>query len=230
MSLNREVEQVLIELRTQVGAHRASVVPAVGHDPPVGPHGGIRALPLGGRARLELEFGAMVHTDADVDLALENAVRTLRALARAAGTALPAVSVVADAANRPMRVRERIHAYLEALANLHGAENALVVVHGEAIAAARPLQPLEESRIELIIRRAHAAARAAGTTHAELADGDAFVISFWVQSVLIIYFAGPYATDFVRHRARMVARELAVILPELDPDPIAPAAVLIPPD
>ncbi len=63
----------------------------------------------------------------------------------------------------------------------------------------------------------------------ELADPDAYVLTFWLEAALVVYFAGPYATDFVRHRARAVARELAVLLPDLEPDPAAPAAALRPP-
>jgi hypothetical protein len=228
VTVTSDVQRVLSDLRNRVGAHRASVVPDAGHDPPIGPHGGVRAMPLGGSARLELEFGAMIHNDADVDIALEQAVRALRAIARDVGTALPAVSVVADATNRPQRIVERIKGYLEALANLHGAENALVVVRGAQVASARPVQALEQSRIELLVRRATANARAAGTTHAELADPDAFVVTFWHRAALIIYFSGPYATDFVRHRARLVARELTDLLPDLNPDPTTPAVALPP--
>ncbi len=230
VTLADDVRDVLAELRTQVGARRASVVPDAGHDPPVGPHGGVRALPLGGGARLELELGAMAHTDDEVDLALEQAVRALRSLARAAGTALPATTVMADAANRPLRVMERIRGYLEALANLHGAQNAIVVVRGAVVSSARPVQALEESRAELLIRRTGANAKVAGATHGELADQDAFVITFWYGAALIVYFAGVYATDFVRHRARLVARELSELLPDLEPGPAAPAAALRPPE
>jgi len=226
VTLRDEVHGILTELRATIGARRASVIPDPQHDPPIGAHGGVRALPLGGGARLELELGPMAQTDDQIDLALEQAVRALRSAARAAGVALPAVTVVADAASRPLRIAERVRAYLEALANLHGAQNALVLVRGAVVASARPVQPLEESRAELLVRRAAAGARAAGTTHGELADPDAFIVTFWYSAALIVYFAGPYATDFVRHRARLVARELANLLPDLEPDPESPAAVL----
>ena len=42
---------------------------------------------------------------------------------------------------------------------------------------------------------------------------------------LILLLTEPYATDFVRHRCRQVSRELCNLLPLLEPDPEAPAAI-----
>ena len=44
-------------------------------------------------------------------------------------------------------------------------------------------------------------------------------MSFWYDAALVVLLAEPYALDFVRHRARQVARELANLLPLLEPDP-----------
>lgn len=227
--LHDEAVALLAELRRETGARRASVIPRDGDDPPVRGVGGLRTLPLGGGARLELELGPMGKSDEDVDLSLERAARALRELARTAGVALPAAEVVLGTADRPARVVDRIHAFLDALAAIHGADNVLCMVDGEVVVAARPPTELQASRAELLIRRAEAAARSQRLGHADLADPDAFVLTFWVKAALIVYFADAYAVDFVRHRARQVARELARLLPELEPDPAAPAAVLLPP-
>jgi len=56
-----------------------------------------------------------------------------------------------------------------------------------------------------------------------------FALSFWHRAALVVFFADTYPVDFVRHRARLVARELAELLPDLEPDPGAPAMVLRPP-
>jgi hypothetical protein len=40
-----------------------------------------------------------------------------------------------------------------------------------------------------------------------------------------VLLSEPYAIDFVRHRCRQVARELANLLPLLDPDPETPAVI-----
>ena len=45
------------------------------------------------------------------------------------------------------------------------------------------------------------------------------------DAALVVLLAEPYAIDFVRHRARQVARELSNLLPMLEPDPDAPAAI-----
>jgi len=50
-------------------------------------------------------------------------------------------------------------------------------------------------------------------------------MSFWYDAALVILLAEPYAVDFIRHRARQVARELVNLLPLLEPDPQAPAAM-----
>jgi hypothetical protein len=227
--LAEHVRLILSDLRASLGARRASVLPRGTPDPEVTGAGGLRALPLGGGARLELELGAMVRPDDEVDLALEQAVRELRSAARDGGGELPAVTVVAGTSGRTARVADRVHQYLEALTALHGGQNALCIVRGDIVSAAIEPSDLERSRAELLIRRAQAAAKAAGHTHGDLADPDAYVLTFWLSAALVVYFAGPYSTDFVRHRARGVARELAELLPELDPDPAAPAAALRPP-
>ncbi len=226
-ALADRVHDILAELRAATGARRAAVVPRDVALPTHGP--GLRVMPLGQGARLELELGATHGAEDEVAAALEHAVRALREAAREAGAELPAAHVVAGDAARPARVTERVRAYLEALASLHGGQNALCLVRGAVVAAARPPTELERERADLLVRRTQAAARAGGHTHGELADPDAYVLTFWLEAALVVYFAGPYATDFVRHRARAVARELAVLLPDLEPDPAAPAAALRPP-
>ncbi|HVV87655.1 MAG TPA: hypothetical protein VHE35_31655, partial [Kofleriaceae bacterium] len=98
--LHADVTAVLAELRVETSARRASVVPRDGADPVVTGVGGLRTLPLGGGARLELELGPMGRSDEEVDLALERAARALRELARGAGVALPAADAMLGAADR----------------------------------------------------------------------------------------------------------------------------------
>jgi hypothetical protein len=54
-------------------------------------------------------------------------------------------------------------------------------------------------------------------------------MSFWFDAALVVLLTEPYAVDFVRHRSRQVARELANLLPLLEPDPDEPAAIRRPP-
>ena len=58
-----------------------------------------------------------------------------------------------------------------------------------------------------------------------MVDPDAYAMSFWYDAALVVLLVEPYAIDFVRHRCRQVARELANLLPLLEPDPEAPAAI-----
>lgn len=220
------VHALLAGLLEHLGARRISVVPSGSSGPPLGP-GGVRTLPLGGGARLEVELGAIGRADDEVDRALEEAVRALRHLAREHRAPLPAVSV---SSLGPVRVLDRIRAYVHALGELHGAQNAMLLVNEEILVAHRDPDALERSRLELLVRRLGVAARQRASSHADLADPDAFCLSFWHGAVLVLYFSGPYPVDFVRHRARAVARELSELLPDLDPEPESPAVAIRPPE
>jgi hypothetical protein len=215
----------LEELLAALGGRRVSIVPAGGGPPPLGA-GGVRTLPLGAGARLEVELGAIGRASDEVDRALEEAVRDLRELARASRAPWSAVSV---ASAGPVRIRDRVRAYLGALAELHGARTALVTVRDAVVAASSEPDPHEHARLPLLVRRLEAAAARRGSSHGELADDDVFAVSFWHRAALVVFFADAYPVDFVRHRARLVARELAELLPDLEPDPGAPAMVLRPP-
>ena len=53
----------------------------------------------------------------------------------------------------------------------------------------------------------------------------AYAMSFLYDYALIVLLREGYGVDFVRHRCRQVARELANLLPMLEPDPETPASV-----
>src|SRR5262245_10493094 len=73
--------------------------------------------------------------------------------------------------------------------------------------------------------RAAPATHAPGSSHGEVVAPDAYAMSFWYAASLVVLLAEPYGVDFVRHRCRQVARELCNLLPLLEPDPDAPAAI-----
>lgn len=229
LGLTDETRAILRELVTDTGATAAETTDEPG--PPEAGGDGVRTLPLGGGVFLRVEMPAETSgRSEDLEACLERATRALRTAARRWDEPVPLIAVGPGYGTRHDRVIERITSFLQALAAMQHADNALVVHRGKVVASSRPLGELEEARWPFIARRAAAAAdKAAGSSHAELADPDFFALTFWYGAALIIYFTGAYAVDFVRHRARRVARELADLLPDLDPDPASPATALRPP-
>ena len=221
-----DVRTILRELLAELGATSARVTREP--DERSGVPG--RTLPLGGGEFLRVELGARSASPA-VDAALEHAARALRAAGRRwEAVALPELVVTSAGSAGPSatRVRERIGAYLLGLAEVPRAQNAVLIDGRGVIASGRALTELEADRWPFIVRRV-AAARPPGSSHGELADPDFLALELWYGVTLIVFFEPPYAVDFARHRTRHVARELVALLPMLEPDPAAPAAVLEPP-
>ena len=113
---------------------------------------------------------------------------------------------------------------MQALGGIDRATNAFLTRGTQLIASARAPDELEASRWPFLARRA-LATHAPGSSHGEIVDPDAYAMSFWYDAALVVLLAEPYALDFVRHRCRQVARELCNLLPMLEPDPDAPAAI-----
>lgn len=243
-----EIRQLLRELAGVTGAPRIAIV----HEPAGGPPGapiqlsgfvaepgsgpaGLR-FPLGKGAYLHLERAAAEEPDTaaagalgmEQRMAVERTVRAVRtAVRRWQYDRAPAMSVTASELAPPPheRVRERIRVYLEALANTHGAANVLITLQGQVLASSMPVQELQRERIPFTLRRLEVeASRHPGRSHAELAGEDFYAASFWLDACMVAFFPSPYALDFFRHRARMVIRELSLLLPMLDDDDPPPGA------
>jgi hypothetical protein len=239
--LDDEVRSILRELLAGTGGRTATIAPSrgaahAGGDGPDGdaapiavaaPGGTARTAALGGGLELRLEL-AQDGDPASTELAtaVEHAVRALRAAARRWELGLPALTIGGAADRTQERALGRVVAYLGALASVQHARNACVVVDHRLVAWARPPEALDEARWPLLERRAEAAAPAGASSHGEVTDPDVYAVTFWYGAALIVYFAGPYGVDFIRHRARLVTRELTVLLPLLDPDPSAPGQTL----
>src|SRR5205814_2086081 len=114
--------------------------------------------------------------------------------------------------------------YMRALGTIDRAQNAFLTRGATLIASAHVPDEMADSRWPFLARRA-LATHAPGSSHGEVVDPDAYAMSFWYDASLVILLAEPYAIDFVRHRCRQVARELCNLLPLLEPDPEAPAAI-----
>jgi hypothetical protein len=220
-----EVRAVLRELVEEIGAVSARIVE---HDEM---RTGVpaRTLALGGGEYLRVELPTRHGREVEVETAFDRTVRQLRAIRRRWEISrLPEVTVAPGAQPTSGRVAERIESYLRGVAAIDRATNAFVTRGAQLIAAAAPPGELESSRWPFLARRA-LASHAPHSSHGEVVDPDAYAMSFWYDAALIILLDEPYAVDFVRHRARQVARELSNLLPLLEPDPDAPAAIGRPP-
>jgi hypothetical protein len=184
-----------------------------------------RTLALGGGEYLRVELATRTNRDSDIEAAFERVVRQLRAIRRRWEVSrLPELTVAPGAVPSNDRVTERIASYMRALGTIDRASNAFVTRGTQLLASAKPADELEGSRWPFLARRA-LATHAPGSSHGEVVDPDAYAMSFWYDATLVVLLEEPYAIDFVRHRCRQVARELANLLPLLDPEPETPAAI-----
>ena len=222
--IDDEVRDTLRELVQEIGAVSARIVES--DDLRTGVPA--RTLALGGGEYLRVELPTRTdrqHHEHDVEAAFERATRQLRAIRRRWEVSrLPEVSVAPGLAPTGDLVRQRIHGYLSALASIDRATNAFCTRGPQLISSANPPGELDSSRWPFLARRVMQT-HAPGSSHGEIVDPDAYAMTFWYDASLVILLDEPYAIDFVRHRARQVARELANLLPMLEPDPAAPAAI-----
>ena len=221
IELADEVRAALRELVDEIGAVSARIIE---HDDL---RTGVpaRTLALGVGEYLRVELPTRKPREVDVEAAFDRITRQLRAIRRRWEVArLPEVSVAPGGQPTNDRIIERIAGFLRALASVDRASNAFVTRGTQLVAAARPPDEIEATRWPFLARRA-LATHAPRSSHGEVIDPDAYAMSFWYDAALVILLAEPYALDFIRHRARQVARELANLLPLLDPDPATPAAI-----
>jgi len=220
--IDDEIREILRELIKEIGATSARIL---GED--TQPRTGVpaRTLALGGGEYLSVELPTR-STNTDVEAAFDRTTRQLRALRRRWEVArLPEVTITpATAEPEQGRVLATIQKYMQGLAGIDHAANAFVIRGTVLVAAAKDPDEQESSRWQFLARRA-LATKDPNSSHGEVVDPDAYAMSFWYDAALVVLLVEPYALDFVRHRCRQVARELCNLLPMLDPDPEAPAAI-----
>lgn len=220
VELADEVRAALRELVEEIGAVSARIVE---HDDL---RTGVpaRTLALGGGEYLRVELPTRSR-NTDLEAAFDRIIRQLRAIRRRWEVArLPEITVAPGAQPTNERIAERIERYLRALASIDRVTNAFVTRGTQLIAVARKPGDVEATRWPFLARRV-LATHAPHSSHGEVIDPDAYAMSFWYDAALVILLIEPYAVDFIRHRARQVARELSNLLPLLDPDPEIPAAM-----
>ena len=223
--LKDELRQLLRELAAATGAASVSIAHPEQHSDEVpAPDDGVPhhlAIPVGGGAVLRASF-LCAEEPPDPNgraAALERTARALRSAARRWDVAtLPPLSFPEPARSPRGLILSRIESYLRALVSTLSMENAVVTLRGRVVASARPLGELHRAQIPFTVRRvaAEAERRRGASSHAELAGDDFYALSFWYGGCLIGFFSTPYASDFVRHRTRLVTRELAHLLSMLD--------------
>lgn len=219
--LEDEVRDALRELVEGIGAASARIVE--NDDLRTGVPA--RTLALGGGEYLRVELPTRTNREHDVEAAFDRVTKQLRAIRRRWEVSrLPEVTVAPGSAPTSDRVTVQIESYMKGLAGIDRASNAFVTRGTQLIACAKPADELEDSRWPFLARRA-LATHAPNSSHGEVVDPDAYAMSFWYDAALVVLLTEPYALDFVRHRCRQVARELANLLPLLDPDPESPAAI-----
>jgi len=219
--IDDEVRDCLKELVDEIGAVSARIVES--DDTRTGVPA--RTLALGGGEYLRVELPTRTNREHDVEAAFERATRALRAIRRRWEVArLPEIIVASSSPPSGDRVLLRIESFLRALAGIDRATNAFVTRGTQLLASAHPPEEGESTRWPFLARRA-LATHAPGSSHGEVVDPDAYAMSFWYDATLVVLLAEPYAVDFVRHRTRHVAREIANLIPLLEPDPESPAAI-----
>jgi hypothetical protein len=224
-TIEDEVRDALKELVDETGAVSARIV-----DDDTNVRLGVpaRTLALGGGEYLRVELPTRVEKesiDNDIEAAFDKVTRQLRAIRRRYEVSrLPELTVSPGATPAGPRVINTIEKYMQGLASIDRASNAFVTKGTQLIASARPPDDLEATRWPFLARRA-LSTHAPGSSHGEIVDPDAYAMSFWYDATLVVLLTDPYAIDFVRHRCKQVSRELCNLLPLLDPDPEAPAAI-----
>jgi hypothetical protein len=217
----QEVLHTLRELRLMLQAKRVEITRQP--ERRSGVKGHLRAL--GGDEYLRVELGEHTPTDIVVPEQLERTARSLRTLARLASvTALPEISAAEVAASPTTAITDRISVFLTALAQQSNADNAMLLLRGSVVAQHCTVTPRWVARLPLIAAHVHAN-RPVGSSHGEFKGEDFFALGFWYEAIVLVTTSSHYAEDFVRHRCRLVARELTVLLPMLVPEPPAPADI-----
>ena len=220
--MEEELREYLRQLLTEVRGQSAEI----NHGPSLAAsEANMETIPLLGDARLCVQ-GSHEQTPTELQAAMKRTAHKLIACVQRWG-ALPMPAIRVTHRSPRHRALTQIHTYLLALTNCQHCANAALTINGNLVSSAHALTDLQQARVPFILRQLRAAvAREKGkTSHAELVNEDTFVTAFWFGAALIVFFTEDYAVDFVRHRVRLVTRELAGILPFLDDPPRDPAQV-----
>ncbi len=166
------------------------------------------------------------------EITIENGIKRLIACSHRWDESLPRLFVPQKDSDRRPRILERIRIYLDALCCSQFCTNAMVLVRGQLITSARPLSSATKQLVPTMLERLsdQIEQNRGNSSHAELITPNCYCRSFWFDAVILLLFSGTYAVDFVRHRTKLVTRELVALLPDLDDPPLDPASAQTLPD
>ncbi len=191
--------------------------PQLGHQP-----GGLLSVPLGQGGVLSANFAeSSDHAGNTMNRQrLEKCARSLRAcLRRHEGLHWPEIVLPSATPARRQLILARMQQFLCGLVDSSPMRQMVLMCRGAIIASALPLEPLDHERLSLLARQLERiAANTQGSDHGELISGDVYARSFWYGAALFGFVDTDYSVDFIRHRCRHVAKELAHLLSMLDDD------------
>jgi hypothetical protein len=158
---------------------------------------------------------------------LERSARALRACVKEDGVPRwPLIRLPTETPDPRRLMLARIQQFLQGLVDSSELYQVALTCRGRLVASAYPLEEIDESRLDLLMRQLDVASdETIGSDHGELVRDDLFAQSFWYGAALFGFANQPYAVDFVRHRCTHVARELSHLLTMLDDDPDEPAKI-----
>ena len=226
-----ELQQILRQCAEETGAHKLEIhagdglVIATPNEAANSEQPQNTIFPLGDGFRLILYFEGV--RPADWRGAAERAARALRECKkRYPNNVYPLLREPPENLTERDRIIARIAAYLDAFQNSQGMVGAAIAIGYQPLCTAGDLTQPHLDRLPLVIRQVESAAnKAVGTSHATIIREDLFATSFYFDAYLVALFSRPFSADFVRHRAKLVTREVSPLLAMLDTPPDDPAHV-----
>lgn len=228
---NAEIEELLRELLSASNAQRVAIQKVAADDSDAST---TLTHPLGYGAELVAEFSESESwtTLQSRQEHLERYARRIRACQVRLGNKNFTYTHFPNDSPEPKRlILARIQQFLTGLVDTSELYQMVLLRSGQLIASALPIDPLDENRLDLLHRQLSAAAqKSTGSAHGELLQPGIYALRFWYGASLIGFASGDYALDFVRHRSKLVSRELAHLLNLLDQGPDKPGAIAPIPD
>ncbi len=222
--LHSEIEELLREVMAASKAFRVGIETSA---PKASAY--IHSAALGQEAHLVAEFEHIEspHDEQSRQELIERSSRAMRACLRRNGeTDFPYLALPNDKPDPKHLILARIQQFLCGIVDTTKLYQMVVLHRGELIASAYVLDELDVERLALLDRQLELAAKKTpGTDHGELIRDDIYARTFWYGASMIGFANSPYALDFVRHRSKMVARELSHLLSLLEDGPESPSSI-----